>query len=80
MQDIREIEFRDSGSNAIPRYVLRFEPLLCVPAFIQKDFHYVHTGLPQRDLNREIITQHQEYKTPLSNTVTFTQEGGTKSK
>ena len=26
------------------RYVLRFEPLLYVPAFTQKDFHYVHTG------------------------------------
>ena len=28
----------------ITRYVLRFEPLLYVPAFTQKDFHYVHTG------------------------------------
>ena len=26
------------------RYVSRFEPLLYVPAFTQKDFHYVHTG------------------------------------
>ena len=30
-----------------PRYVSRFELLLYVPAFTQKDFHYlVHTGLP----------------------------------
>ena len=27
-----------------PRYVSRFKPLLYVPAFTQKDFHYVHTG------------------------------------
>ena len=27
-----------------PRYVLRFESLLYVPTFTQKDFHYVHTG------------------------------------
>ena len=26
------------------RYVLRFEPLLYVPAFTQKNFYYVHTG------------------------------------
>jgi len=39
MQDIREIELRDSGSNAKSRYVSRFEPLFYVPAFTQKDFH-----------------------------------------
>jgi len=27
-----------------PRYVSRFELLLYVPAFTQKDFHYVHIG------------------------------------
>ena len=26
------------------RYISRFEPLLYVPAFTQKDFHYVHIG------------------------------------
>jgi len=26
------------------RYISRFEPLLYVPSFTQKDFHYVHTG------------------------------------
>ena len=26
------------------RYVSRLEPLLYVPVFTQKDFHYVHTG------------------------------------
>ena len=26
------------------RYVSRFEPLLYIPIFTQKDFHYIHTG------------------------------------
>ena len=39
-----------------PRYVSRFEPLLYVPAFTQKDFHYIHTepstkGPPPRNYN-----------------------------
>ena len=38
------------------RYILRFEPLLYIFAFTQKDFHYVHTwpstkGPPLRKLN-----------------------------
>jgi len=33
-------ELREKDSNANTRYVSRFEPLLYVPAFIQKDFHY----------------------------------------
>ena len=33
--------------SLITRYVSRFEPLLYVTAFTQKDFHYiVYTGLP----------------------------------
>ena len=39
-----------------PRYVSRFEPLLYVPAFTQKDFHYVPQrastkGPPSRNYN-----------------------------
>ena len=49
MQDIREIEFRDSGSTQTPRYFSRFEPLLYVPTFTQKDFHYVTQDLPHRE-------------------------------
>ena len=46
----REIQTQTQG------YVSRFEPLLYVPAFIQKDFHYVHTessikGRPLRNYN-----------------------------
>jgi len=42
MQDIREIV----DQTQILRYILRFEPLLCIPVFIQKNFHYVHIGPP----------------------------------
>ena len=35
---------RNSGSNINIRNVSRFEPLLYVPAFTQKDFYYVHKG------------------------------------
>ena len=44
----RELEIVDQSQTI--RYVLRFEPLLYVPTFTQKDFHYiVHTGLPHRE-------------------------------
>ena len=48
MQDIkereRELEIVDQSQTI--RYVSRFEPLLYIPAFSQKDFYYiVHTGL-----------------------------------
>ena len=43
MQDIREKELRDVDQTQTPRYVSRFEPLLYVPAFTQKDFHYMST-------------------------------------
>jgi len=50
------------------RYVSRFEPLLYIPAFTQKDFYYiVRIGLPTQgtsieDLGNKIL----EYTTPLS--------------
>jgi len=64
-----------------PRYVLRFEPLVYVPAFTQKDFHYVHTGPPTRGTSIEkfAITK-LEYTTPLSNTTTSTEEARHKAK
>jgi len=58
----------------IPRYVLRFEPLLYIPAFTQNDFHYVHIGPPTQGTSHTgITTQHLEYTTHLS--TTSTQEG-----
>ena len=42
------------------RCVSRFEPLLYVPAFTQKDFHYlVHTGLPTQGTSTEDLGQIQ---------------------
>jgi len=72
---IREsLEIVDQSQT--PRYVSRFDPLLYVLAFTQKDFHYIgHTGLPTQgtsieDLGNTIM----EYTTPLSKTTTSTQE------
>ena len=39
MQDIREIELEIVDQTQTTRYVSRFESLLYVPAFTQKDFH-----------------------------------------
>jgi len=44
MQDIRKRERERKIQMQTQRYVLRFEPLLYVPTFTQKDFQYVHTG------------------------------------
>jgi len=58
------------------RYILRFKPLLYVPAFTQKDFHYsVYTGLLTQGTSTEDLGKtNQEYTTPLSTNTTFTQE------
>ena len=49
MQGIKEsLEIVDQLQT--PRYVSRFEPLLYVPAFTQKDFHYTFTqDFPHRE-------------------------------
>ena len=49
------------------RHVLRFEPLLDVPAFTQKDFHYVHTGpstkgVPPRNYNSTLGVHYSSLK------------------
>ena len=53
MQDIREIEFKDSGSNANTKICFEVRALLYVPAFTMKDFHYVHTGPPTKGTSTE---------------------------
>ena len=51
-----------------PRYVSRFEPLLYVSAFTQKDFHYMSTGPPTQGTSTEDLgNTNLEYTTPLSN-------------
>ena len=42
MQDIREIELRDSGSNANNKICFEVRVTALRPRFTQKDFHYVH--------------------------------------
>ena len=54
-KESRELKDRETQKQT-QGYVSRFEPLLYVPAFVQKDFHYVHQGPPQRDLHRGITT------------------------
>ena len=68
MQDMREkLEIVDQTQT--PRYVSRFESLLYVPAFTQKNFHYtVHTGLSTQGISTENLGNTTlEYTTPLSN-------------
>ena len=75
MQDMREIELEIVDQTQTPRYASRFEPLLYVPAFTQKDFHYVHTEPPIKGTStEEFAIINLEYTTPLSNTTTSTQE------
>ena len=54
MQYIREIELEIVDQMQIPRYVSRFEPLLYVPAFTQKNFYYYtrtfHKGTSTEEL------------------------------
>ena len=82
MHKIREREFKDSGSNANTKKYFEVRALLYVPAFIQKDFHNVHTGPPTKGTStEEFAITNLEYTTPLSNTTTSTQERqGTKQK
>ena len=57
-----------------PRYVLRFEPLLYVPAFTQKYFHYVHTATkvpPLRNYNSTLGVHNSTF----SNTNLYTRGG-----
>ena len=43
MQHIREIELRDSGSITNNKICFEVRATALVPAFTEKDFHYVHT-------------------------------------
>ena len=77
MQDIKKGEIQTLTQG----YVLRFEPLPYVPAFTQKDFHYVHKRPPTKGtFTEEFVITNLEYTTPLSNTTTSTQGQGTKPK
>jgi len=53
MLDIREIELEIVDQTQTPRYISMFEPLLYVPTFTQKDFHYVRTRPPTKGTSTE---------------------------
>ena len=57
-----------------PRYVSRFESLLHVPAFTQKDFHYIHTGPPTQGTSTEefVITKLEVYNSSLQHNHLYT--------
>jgi len=81
MQDIREIEFRDSRSNANTKIYFEIRatalrPRLHTEGFSLRPHRTSHKG----NLHRGITTQHLEYTTPLSNTTTSTQEARHKAK
>ena len=47
------------------RFVSRFEVLLYVPAFIQNEFHYIHTGPSTKGPPLRNYNPIPEYTTPL---------------
>ena len=83
MQDIRErereLEIVDQSQTQ--RYFSRFEPLLYVPAFTQKDFHYIHTGPPIQGTSTEEL-QLNTWSTQLHSPIQppLHKRQGTKSK
>ena len=68
MQDMKRESLEIVDQSQITRYVSRFEPLIYIPAFTQKNFHYiVHTGLPTQGTSTEYLGNTTlEYITPLS--------------
>ena len=50
---MREIEFRDSGSNANTKICFEIRATALRHAFTQKDFYYFHTGPPTQGASTE---------------------------
>ena len=76
MHNIRERELEIVDQTQTQGYVSRFSIQLYVPAFTQKDSHYiVHTELfTQGTSTEDLGNTNREYTTPLSNNTTSTQE------
>ena len=74
MHNVRERECEKVDQTQTTRYVSRLEPLLYVPTFTQKDFHYiVHTGLPTQGTSTDDLgNTNLEYTIPLSNNNIYT--------
>ena len=82
MQDIREIEFRDSGSNANTKICFKVETIaLCSRLHTEGFSLYVNTWPSTKETStEEFVITNLEYTTPLSDTTTSTQEGRHKVK
>ena len=82
MQDIREIELRDRGSNANNKICFEVQTTALCPRLHTERFSlYVHTGPSTKGTSTEEFTiTNLEYTTPLSNTTTSTQEARHKAK
>ena len=76
MQDIIEIEFRDSELNADTKIYFEVRSTAIRPRLHPEGFPLrPHMTSHKGNLHRGITTLHLEYTTPLSNTTTSTQEG-----
>ena len=76
MKDIKEREFRDSGSNANTKICFEVRATALRPRLHREGFLlYVHIGPPtQGTSTKDLANINQEYTTPLSNNTTSTQE------
>ena len=81
MQEIREIEFTDSGSDVNTKIYFEVRATALRPRLHTEGFHYVHTGPPTKGTStKEFAITNLEYTTSLSNTTTSTQEASHKGK
>ena len=72
MQDIREIEFKDSGPNANNKICFKVRVTTLRPRLHTEGFS-LHTGPPTKGTStEEFAIINLEYTTPLSNTTTST--------
>ena len=76
MQDIREIELRDSESNANNKICFELRATSLRPHLHTEEFQLCpHKIFHKGTSTEEFTTLHLEYTTLLSNTITSTQEG-----
>ena len=81
MQDIRDIELRDSGSNANNKICFEARATVLRPRLHTERFPLLHTGPPtKRTSIKKFAIINLEYMTPFSNTTTSTQEARHKAK
>ena len=63
MQDIREMEFRDSGSNANTKICFEVRATALRPRLHTEGFHYVYAGPPTKGTStEEFVITNLEHK------------------